>query len=124
MIKMICVVDDEDQIRDIMQMWLEENGYDVISIGNPEEAFETIRKNKPRLILLDITMPKKDGLSVLRELKFSPETRSIPVIMLTGKKESEAIETARKLGAADYFFKPFEADAFLTAINQVMQDSI
>ena len=121
---MVCVVDDEDQIRDIMQTWLEENGYDVVSTGNPEEAFEMIRKNKPRLVLLDITMPKKDGLSVLRELKSSPETRSIPVIMLTGKKESEAMETARKLGAADYFYKPFEAEVFLAAISQIMQHSV
>lgn len=123
MIKTICVVDDEEGIREAMHAWLEECGYGVIGTGSGADAFEMIRKNKPDLVLLDIMMPKVDGLEVLARLKESPETCLIPVIMLTAKKEIAAIAKATELHAAGYFTKPFEEKAFLAAVERFIRNS-
>ena len=114
----ICVVDDEPGIRAELENWLGDYGYKVISSGGGTEALQTISDKQPALVVMDIIMPEIDGLEMLARLKANPKTSSIPVIMLTAKKESATIIKAQGLKAADYFMKPFDGDDLLKSIER------
>jgi two-component system response regulator len=75
--------------------------------------------NQPKVILLDIKLPKVNGLEVLRELKSRPETRSIPVVMVTSSREDPDIQTAYQFGANSYVVKPVNFDAFQEAVTSI-----
>jgi two-component system, response regulator len=70
-------------------------------------------------VLLDLKLPKVDGMQVLRELKSREETRAVPVVMLTSSKEDRDLEEAYRLGANSYIVKPVEFDSFVTAVEQL-----
>lgn len=116
--KTICVIDDEPGIRTEMQSWLSELGYDVMVCASGREAFEKMKQRRAHLVLLDIVMPKVDGLEVLSLLKNDQRTSSIPVIMLSAKQETRTILQAQHYLAADYFFKPFNQDELLFSIKR------
>jgi two-component system, response regulator len=80
---------------------------------------QTRAPERPRLILLDVKLPKRDGLEVLRELKSHPETRGIPVIMVTSSSEDPDIRLAYELGANSYVVKPVDFEAFQKAIEDI-----
>ena len=118
MSKTICVIDDEPGILNELQIWLKEQGFNVITAASGDEAFEKMNVTKPHLVLLDIVMPKTDGLEVLSQLKRNKRTASIPVIMLTAKMETRTIMKAQGMEATDYFFKPFNTDELLFSIKK------
>lgn len=118
MAKTICVIDDEPGILSEMAAWLGDIGYQVITALSGTEAFEKMRHKKAHLIILDIIMPKIDGLEILSQLKNDQQTSGIPVIMLTAKKETRTILQAQNFQATDYFFKPFDQDELLFSIQR------
>ena len=105
--KKIALIEDDTSIREMYQMKLEMEGYNVVCADDGEKALEVIKKENPDLVLLDILMPKKDGFEVLKELKDSQDSgvKSIPVVMLTNLSNREDIAEAEKLGAVDYLVK-------------------
>lgn len=105
--KQAFIVDDEENIREIVRCALESSGISVTGFENAASLFEHINKTVPDLILLDIMLPGIDGLEVLRKLKSVPETKDIPVIMLTAKGSEIDRVTGLDLGADDYIVKPF-----------------
>lgn len=76
-------------------------------------------KPRPRVVLLDLKLPKVDGMEVLRELKGHDETRTVPVVMLTSSKEDRDLDEAYRLGVNSYIVKPVEFDAFVRAVEQL-----
>lgn len=115
----ILVVDDEEDTVELARMVLEYENYDVFSASNGSEAIDFLTTNeiKPDLILLDVLMPKIDGLEVCRWIKSQPNLKKIPVLLFTakvGKKDRIAGEEA---GADDYINKPFSADDLLSLIR-------
>jgi two-component system response regulator len=74
---------------------------------------------RPRVVLLDLKLPKVDGMEVLRRMKEDPETRRIPVVMLTSSKEDRDLEAAYRLGVNSYIVKPVEFDKFVAAVEQL-----
>ena len=82
--KKVLTVDDEYQIREFVSTLLEEHGYVPLQARNGEEAMDTIRKNKPDLIILDVLMPRKSGIKLYRELKTTESLKEIPVIIYSG----------------------------------------
>lgn len=116
--KTICVIDDEPGIRTEMEIWLEEQGYNVVSAESGEQAMERLKGRVPHLFILDIIMPKVDGLETLSTFKNNQRTSPVPVIMLTAKKETKTILQAQHLKAKDYFFKPFDPDELLFSIKK------
>ena len=118
MSKTIMVVDDEPQVREEMEAWLVEFGYEVIASPSVEEGFQRLKDRLPSLILLDIIMPKTDGIEALSKLKKNPDTSSIPVIMVTAKKDTNAIMEAQEMNAADFVTKPFKTDELLDTIRR------
>ena len=102
----VLVVDDEREIRDLLETSLSEEGYEVIVGSNGEEAIELAKRKNPQVILLDIEMPGVDGIETCKRLKAEEKIRLIPVIMLTalGDRDIEAYLE----GAADVVNKPFD----------------
>ncbi len=102
--KTILVVDDEPSIRDLLKYNLEKEGYKIIEAGDGITGVNTALEQKPDLILLDIMLPKLDGLSVCKRIKNS---LNVPIIMLTAKAEEIDTILGLELGADDYITKPF-----------------
>lgn len=106
----ILVVDDEENIRKLVHYNLILDGYDVIMAVDGKEGLEKAIQEKPDLILLDIMMPEMDGLEVCSRLKKNPETRDIPIFMLSAKGQMQDLEDAFEVGADNYITKPFDVD--------------
>lgn len=100
----ILIADDEAEIRDVLHLYLEKDGYEVVEAANGVEAMEKIKKEHPDLAILDIMMPGLDGYRVLRNIR---ENNNIPVIMLSAKDSDADKILGLDLGADDYITKPF-----------------
>lgn len=103
----IMIVEDDSFVMDIYQTKLSSEGFEIITAMNGQEALDRLEKEKslPDLILLDIIMPRIDGLEVLRRIKGNSLLKDIPVILLTNLSQKEEIETGLGLGAKDYLIK-------------------
>lgn len=101
----ILIVEDDPLMSRMYQKIFSFEGYDVVMAGDGEEGLEKIRELKPTLVLLDVMMPKLNGLQVLEKLKLDPETKAIPVVMLTNLAGQQDAETALAKGAVKYIVK-------------------
>ena len=118
-IKRVLVVDDEASMRRNISDLLSPLGYETLEAGDGEEALEKLVLVKPHVIILDINLPKKDGLTVLMELK--AKSYDIPVIIFTAYGTSERAIKAMKMGAFDYLEKPFELDEFILIVERAYE---
>lgn len=116
----IFYAEDSDSLIKLMTYKLQNEGYDVTVFVNGEEVYEKAIEEKPDLVILDLMMPIKDGLTVLKELKSNPDTASIPVIMLTTNSEEDTILKALEAGAAEYITKPFSTAVLLAKIKKIL----
>jgi len=101
----VLVVEDE---KDLMFMYKEEliqKNFDVISAFEAKEAIELTKKERPDLILLDILLPKENGIFYLKKIREDPETSSIPVVAFSNYDDSDTIDEAKKLGVKEYLIK-------------------
>ncbi len=105
MAKKILLVDDDLYIRDLYAEVLKDENYDVLIAADGEEALAVAGANTPDLILLDIMMPKMDGIQVLSKVKENPTLKNIPVIMLTNFGQEDLIKQAVNLGSVEYLLK-------------------
>ncbi len=121
--KKILVVDDEIDIVDIVKIFLEGKGYEVVCAYNGEDALKVIKKERPDLIILDILMPEMDGFDVCRKLKSEKETMFIPIIFLTAKDELADKWKGLFMGAFGYITKPFEEENLLGKIEKIFEQS-
>ncbi|AMB99510.1 PhoP family transcriptional regulator [Aerococcus urinaehominis] len=110
----ILVVDDEKPIADILTFNLKKEGYQVVTAGDGEEALEKFSAEDPDLVVLDLMLPKKDGLEVCREIR---KTSQVPIIMLTAKDDEIDKVLGLELGADDYVTKPFQNREFVARIK-------
>jgi DNA-binding response OmpR family regulator len=118
--KTILVVDDETRLVELLEAYLKQEGFRVVSAGNGRQAAEVARREKPDLIVLDIMMPEVDGLQFLREHRRRADT---PVILLTARVEDEDRIVGLELGADDYLTKPFRPRELLARIRAVLRRS-
>lgn len=115
--KNILVVDDDPDVVTIIKGILHSGEYEVQSVYRGREVFARLEEKKPDLIILDIKMPEMDGFQVLKRLKASPETSSIPVILLTGKGQYQDVLTGYELGTDYYMNKPFTSSQLINGID-------
>lgn len=113
----ILIVDDDELNSMALGQRLERRGIKVIVISDTEKLFETIQKNKIELILLDIVMPKTDGITLLKQIREKFGRDELPVIMTTALDDSFDIVDAFKIGANDYINKPINIDVALARIH-------
>ena len=105
MAKKILIVEDDKFLRELIATKLEKEEYQILEAIDGEKGLETVKKEKPDLILLDLILPGLDGFGVLAAVKEDPVLSQIPVIILSNLGQKEDIEKALKLGAADYLIK-------------------
>jgi diguanylate cyclase (GGDEF)-like protein len=117
----ILVVDDDPDILQFVEMNLDMEGFDTQTAESGRVALEVARERPPDLILLDVMMPELDGLTVLRRLRSSPATASIPVVLLTAKALAEDRVRGLDLGADDYITKPFDIEELLARVKAVLR---
>jgi len=120
--KKILLVDDEEDIIKMNKLRLIESNYDVISANDGKEGIAKAEKEAPDLILLDVMMPKMDGLQALLKLKSNSRTSHIPVIMLSGAGDKLVLNKAMVNGAADFIDKPFNGEMLLETIKRNLLD--
>ncbi|HIE25849.1 TPA: response regulator [Candidatus Poribacteria bacterium] len=118
----ILLVDDEPNFVKTVEFFLKANGYQVIVATDGQEALQKVEMFKPDLILLDIMMPKMDGLEVCQKLKSSENTLSIPVLMVTAKSQREDVTKAAQSGANSYIVKPFNLVDLVNKIHSMLKN--
>ena len=119
----IFIVDDEQEITEIVETFLTEHGFQVLSENNPSLAVAKAKTYKPDVILLDIMMPGMDGYTICQVLKEDPEFYSIPVIFLTGKDKSDDMGRSFKSGGDMFIKKPFSCERLLEIVNIVLMST-
>ncbi len=103
----ILVVDDLDANRKMLGTFLTQMGYSIIEASDGEEALERFQEHRPDLLILDLNMPKMDGYEVCRRLKSNPDTKIVPIVVITGLGDDKSHLKALEMGADDFLAKPF-----------------
>lgn len=114
----ILVVDDDKNICELLRLYLEKEGYNVILAFDGKEGLDKFKSQNPDLILLDVMMPNIDGWQVCRKIR---ETSDCPIIMLTAKSETIDKVLGLELGADDYVVKPFDAKEVVARIKAILR---
>lgn len=121
--KKILVVDDDVSIADLLTQALLEEGYDVHKSVQSLRVYDAVREHQPDLVLLDLMMPYLEGQDELQLMKLSPDTASIPVIVVTAKAEADLRKeeaSLRRLGVVHIVTKPFDLDAVVKLVKQTV----
>lgn len=121
MAKRILVIDDEKDLRKLLEYNLRKEGYEVTVAASGEEGLERARSSKPDLVILDLMLPGVDGLEVCRLLRGDPRTRQIPVVMLTAKTSEIDQVVGLEVGASDYVAKPFSVKVLLARVKTALR---
>ena len=121
MSELILVVDDDEDIRNLLTFNLQREGYQTIEADDGAVALELVRAQRPSLILLDVMLPRVDGLAVCRELGKDRNTDSIPIIMLTARGDEVDRIVGFELGADDYVVKPFNTRELLLRVRAMLR---
>ena len=116
----VLIVEDDHHIAELLQMYLEKEGYAVTVAADGGQGLEKFRSVKPDLVLLDVMMPVMDGWAVCKAIRSESKT---PIIMLTAKSETDDKVTGLRAGADDYITKPFEMKEVLARIEAVLRRS-
>jgi len=119
--KKILIADDEPYILRSLSFVLKKEGFDIETACNGEEALEKAQQFNPKILFLDVMMPKKDGYEVCNKLKSNPETEDIYIIMLTAKGQIIDKEKGLTTGADEYITKPFSPREIVNKVKKIME---
>jgi len=119
--KIIAIIEDEANIYELIKFNLEKNGYDVFGTQDGNEAGILIEEKKPDLVILDLMLPNKDGLTILRELRETKDFKETPVIILTARETEFDKVLGLEIGADDYLTKPFSIKELIARIKAVLR---
>lgn len=117
----ILIADDEPDILELIEYHLAKEGYQVFTAHNGHEAVQEARRRQPDLIILDMMMPRMDGVDACRHLRSIPELKNAFIIFLTARNEEQAEITAFSSGADDYITKPIKPRALVSRINAILR---
>jgi len=113
-VQTVLVIDDDDQVRDLLRRFIEDNRGRALLAANTEEGLALARNDQVDLIMLDIVLPDEDGLSAMK--KIAATMPSVPVIMMTGYDKLDTARECLKLGARDFITKPFDLEYLKTSM--------
>lgn len=117
----VLIVDDQIQNVELLEAYLEDVGCRITTAHDGPEALAEVERHQPDLILLDVMLPRMSGFQVCRQLKSSPQTRDIPIIMVTALNEISDIEKARECGTDDFVTKPVNRVELVLRVRSLVQ---
>jgi DNA-binding response OmpR family regulator len=117
----ILIVDDDEALTDFLSRRLRQQGFDTITASGGCSGMAIARSDRPALIVLDLRLPDADGLSVCQQLADSPETWSIPVIILSGLEQPDILRRCRSAGCQYFVRKPYDPSALLVLIRHALR---
>lgn len=120
---MIYLLEDDDSIRKLVIYALESQGFEAAGFALPSAFWKALEKQQPELVLLDIMLPEEDGLAILKKLRAAPETRRLPVVLLTAKNSEFDRVIGLDNGADDFISKPFSMLELIARIRAVLRRS-
>ncbi|HYN93495.1 MAG TPA: response regulator [Pilimelia sp.] len=119
----VLIADDDADIRDLVAFKLEQANFDVVAVGDGLAAIEAARTHRPRLVVLDVSMPGMSGLDVCRMLRADPDTKDMLIIMLTARVQEQDVEGGFTAGADDYVTKPFSPRELVSRVQALLARS-
>lgn len=123
MSKLIAIIDDEADIRELVHVNLQKRGFETVEFGNGSSFFKYAKKRIPDLIILDLMLPGEDGYEICRELRNSEVMGNIPILMLTARTDESDKVLGLELGADDYMTKPFSPKELIARIKAILRRS-
>ena len=120
---MIYLVEDDESIRELVVYTLKSQGMEAKGFERPSQFWKELDKEIPSLILLDVMLPEEDGISILKKLRTRPDTRKLPIIMLTAKGEEQDELHGFDLGVDEYISKPFSPKILVARVGAVLKRS-
>ena len=118
---MIYLVEDDESIRELVIYTLKSQGFEAKGFERPSHFWKALEKEKPALLLLDVMLPEEDGISILKKLRMRPDTRKLPIIMLTAKSSEYDKVLGLDSGADDYVAKPFGMMELLARVKALLR---
>jgi len=116
----ILVAEDEKDIRELIVFSLTFAGFEVLMAVDGEDAVQKTLENQPDLIMMDVRMPRMTGYEACAKIKDMPETKDIPVVMLSAKGQEAEIQTGLNAGAYEYILKPFAPDELIQRVRDIL----
>lgn len=118
--KKIILIEDDEGVTRLVQFKLSKEGYDIKIFPNGEKVVDYLKSNKVSLVISDVMMPVVDGMTILKQIKSTPEISHIPVILLSTFTSESVILEGLRAGAADYITKPFSTSELLLRIHKAL----
>ena len=117
----ILIVEDEPDISELIRFHCERDGHDARAVHSGKVALELLRRDPPDLVVLDLMLPDLGGLEICRRMKQWPETRDVPVVMVTAKGEEADVVSGLEMGADDYIVKPYNLGELMARMRAVIR---
>ncbi|MBM4134368.1 MAG: response regulator transcription factor [Nitrospira sp.] len=119
--KKILIVEDEKDIRDLVKLYLDKEGYRISAAVTGLDGLKLVKSEHPDLVILDLMLAEMDGLEVCKRIRADPDTALLPVIMLTAKADESDVVVGLELGADDYITKPFSPKALVARVKALFR---
>ena len=116
----IVIAEDEPSILESLDFILRRAGWSITSVTDGEAALDAVRRLRPRMLVLDVMLPKRSGFEVLKHLRAQAETQDLPVLILTAKGQQQDRRIAEELGASDFVTKPYANADVVGAVRQLL----
>ncbi len=121
MSKVIMTVDDSASVRQMVSFTLKQAGYEVVEAEDGQDALDKLDASPVDMLITDLNMPKIDGIELIRQVRAKPESRFMPIIMLTTESQDSKKKEGRAAGATGWIVKPFKPEQLLAVIKKVLR---
>jgi len=119
--KVIMTVDDSASVRQMVSFTLKQAGYEVVEAKDGQDALDKLGASSVNMLITDLNMPKIDGIKLIRKVREKPESRFMPIIMLTSDSHDSKKKEGRAAGATGWIVKPFKPEQLLAVIKKVLR---
>ncbi len=119
----VLIVEDEPSILDSLDFILKRAGWNISAVTDGEAAITAVAELSPKVLVLDVMLPKKSGFEVLKHLREQPNTKSLPILILTAKGQQQDRKIAQELGANGFVTKPYSNNEEVDAVRQLMEQA-
>jgi DNA-binding response OmpR family regulator len=117
----ILIAEDEPSILESLDFILKRAGWSIESVTDGEAALVALRRSRPRVVVLDVMLPKRSGFEVLKQIRADPATKDLPVLILTAKGQAQDRRTAEELGADGFVTKPYANAEVVSAVRRLLE---